>query len=86
VLELDGIFSDATNDFYKAVWERLDKEKIPFTFHWGKLNQLDFARLKKMYGTNVDAWIAARNKLLSPEMLKLFTNPLLTEWGLDKVL
>ena len=86
ILELDGAFSDATQSFYTAVWNRLDEENIPYTFHWGKMNELTPERIKKMYGTAADDWIAARNKLLDAESIKVFTNPLLTQWGLDKVL
>ncbi len=86
ILELDAAPSNATKRFYKAVWERLDDEKIPFTFHWGKMNELDFDRIKRMYGQDADNWIAARNKLLDASSMKIFTNPLLKQWGLDKVL
>ena len=86
ILELDGVFSDATSNFYRAVWQRLDDENIPYTVHWGKVNELNFDRINRMYGAAADAWIAARNKLLDPASMKVFTNPLLQEWGLDKVL
>ncbi|MEO6233115.1 MAG: FAD-binding protein [Ferruginibacter sp.] len=86
VLELDAAPSQLTTDFYNEFWKRLDEENIPFTFHWGKLNQLDFARISKMYGEDADTWIAARNKLLDAATRKVFTNPLLKEWGLDKEL
>lgn len=86
ILELDAAYSDATKSFYTAVWNRLDQEQIPFTFHWGKMNELNFDRISRMYGKDADAWIAARNKLLAPDNFKVFTNPLLTEWGLDKVI
>jgi hypothetical protein len=86
VLELDGIFTPETEKFYKAVWKRLDEENIPFTFHWGKMNEMDFDRIKKMYGKDATNWIAQRNKLLGPDVMKIFTNPLLKQWGLDKVL
>jgi hypothetical protein len=82
VLELDGIFTPETEKFYKAVWKRLDEENIPFTFHWGKMNEMDFDRIKKMYGKDATNWIAQRNKLLGPDVMKIFTNPLLK----DKVL
>ena len=86
ILELDGAFSDATKNFYIAVWNRLDEENIPYTCHWGKMNELTPERIKRMYGTAADDWIAARNKLLDAESLKVFTNPLLSQWGLDKVI
>ena len=86
ILELDAAYSDGTKSFYTAVWSRLEQEQIPFTFHWGKMNELNIGRITNMYGKDADTWIAARNKLLAPDNFKVFTNPLLTEWGLDKVL
>jgi hypothetical protein len=86
ILELDGAYSDITNNFYTAVWKKLDEENIPYTFHWGKINELNPERIARMYGTDATAWIAARNKLLDADGLKVFTNPLLQQWGLDKVL
>ena len=86
ILELDGAFSDTTKNFYHALWTRLDLEKIPFTSHWGKMNELDIDRLTRMYGPNINAWIAARNKLLDPASMKVFTNPILQQWGLNKVI
>ncbi|MEP7108649.1 MAG: hypothetical protein ABI760_11720 [Ferruginibacter sp.] len=86
ILELDGAPSDTTIDFYKAVWEKLDEEEIPFTCHWGKMNELNKERITRMYGQDADAWIAARNKLLDADGLKAFTNPLLQQWGLDKII
>jgi hypothetical protein len=84
ILELDGAFSDATQNFYKAVWKRLDDEKIPYTFHWGKINELDIDRINRMYGEDAKTWITARNKLLDGPGRKVFANQLLQQWGLDK--
>ena len=86
ILELDGVFSKRTDNFYKAVWEMLDQENIPYTAHWGKMNGMNKDRIRKCYGKDVDSWVAARNKLLDKDCLKAFTNPLLEEWGLDKVI
>ncbi len=86
IVELDGVFSDTTSRFYTAVWKKLDDENIPYTAHWGKMNEMNPARIMKGYGPDVDTWITARNKLLNKDCLKVFTNPLLQEWGLDKVL
>jgi hypothetical protein len=86
VLELDGIFSPETEKFYQAVWKRLAEEKIPFTLHWGKMSDLNPDTIKKMYGKDVTTWITARNKLLTPAAMKIFNNPQISQWGLDKVL
>ena len=87
VFELDGAFSAETSRFFKEIWKRLDEENIPYTMHWGKVNELDFERINKMYGEqNVTAWISARNKLLDADSMKVFTNSIMQQWGLDKVL
>lgn len=86
ILELDAASSDKTRAFYTAVWNRLEQEEIPFTFHWGKMNELNYTRIQNMYGKDADTWIASRNKLLDKDCLKVFTYPILQQWGLDKVL
>jgi hypothetical protein len=86
IFELDGAFSDDTSNFYKDVWKALEEENIPHTMHWGKVNQLDFKTLSKMYGSNLDAWIEARNRLLNPASMQVFNNAIMKQWGLDKVL
>ncbi|HXB06556.1 MAG TPA: hypothetical protein VNW04_05565, partial [Puia sp.] len=86
VLELDAAFSNATYDFYTAAWKQFEAAKIPFTFHWGKINELNIDRLTNMYGANIQTWVAARNKLLDAGSRQVFTNATLTAWGLDKSL
>ncbi|HEY4336784.1 MAG TPA: FAD-binding protein [Puia sp.] len=81
VVELDAAFSDATYAFYAAAWKKLEEAKIPFTFHWGKVNELTADRLTSMYGDNLQAWITARNKLLDADTLPVFTNATLKAWG-----
>ncbi|MBS1664737.1 MAG: FAD-binding oxidoreductase [Bacteroidetes bacterium] len=87
VLELDATFSNETYAFYTKAWKLLEDNNIPFTFHWGKINELDFGRITRMYGDDANAWIAARNKLLdSDDTRKVFTNATIQKWGLDKVI
>jgi hypothetical protein len=83
IFEMDGPFSATTNRFYAAVWQRLEADNIPFTFHWGKVTQLNPALLAKMYGAKADAWKTARQSVLDAANRKVFSNPLLKEWGLD---
>jgi FAD/FMN-containing dehydrogenase len=82
IVELDGFFSNKTLEFYDIVWDELEKAKIPFTFHWGKINTLDINRLKSMYGPALKEWLRARKRLLTPAAQKLFTNQLMIDWGL----
>ena len=88
VVELDGIFSDRTIRFCNAFWDALESADIPFAFHWGKMLHLTKSRLRHMYSdARVDAWIKARNTLIQDEnVLKLFTNDVMKQWGLDTVL
>ncbi|AUD05756.1 FAD-binding protein [Spirosoma pollinicola] len=88
VIELDGIFSNRTITFCEALWDTLETESIPFTFHWGKILKLTKDRLRMMYSdTNVDRWIAARNKLMQDaDCMRVFTNDMMTELGLNTVL
>jgi FAD/FMN-containing dehydrogenase len=87
VLELDGVFSDKTYNFYHAIWASLDALNIPYTFHWGKILELDKARLRRAYGSDsVDAWLNARNQLMNDAAsMAVFTNDLMIQWGLDGV-
>ena len=82
ILELDATFSDETYAFYRKAWKKLEEAGIPFTCHWGKVNELDPGRIKNMYGTAADAWISARNKILDTDTRAVFTNAILQQWGL----
>lgn len=84
VLEMDGLDNDASHKFFNAVWERLEKEKIPYTIHWGKINtNLNETRVKRMYGEErVNKWIQARNSLMTIQAKKVFTNQFMEKCGL----
>jgi hypothetical protein len=84
VAEFDSVESPNTRDFYTSLWNELDNANVPYTFHWGKINNLDASRINKMYGNSVTEWIEARNKVLPGEMLSVFTNETMSNWGLDK--
>ena len=88
VLEMDGVDGDKAREFYEAVWNKFEQEGIPYTLHWGKINfNLNTTRVRSMYGdAAVDAWIDARNQLLTPPVLEVFNNKFIEACGLDKVL
>ena len=51
---------------------------IDFTIHWGKNANWEYPNLvHKMYGDKVDEWKSEREKLLSAEMMEVFTNAFL---------
>ena len=85
-MELDGVQSELTSDFYSQVWDELRAQGIPLTFHWGKIHDLDDTKVRNAYSANRDRWVQARNKLLAPEALKVFSSPPLRKLGLDEVL
>lgn len=85
IAEFDSVETGSTWRFYNALWKALDDAAIPYTFHWGKVNNLNASRVRKMYGGKVDEWIVARTKLIPKEMLPVFTNEFMVQTGLDKV-
>jgi FAD/FMN-containing dehydrogenase len=85
IIEFDGVVSGNADSFYQSVWDMLEIKKIPYTFHWGKLNNLNDTRLRNMYGVSRDKWVNARNFLLQTDSIKLFNNDMLHDFGLDEV-
>ena len=86
ITEFDSFEARSTWNFYNAMWSELDFSGIPYTFHWGKVNNLNKDRLRKMYGDKVNEWISARHQLVPGEMLPVFTNSFMLENGLDGLL
>jgi len=84
IIELDGVFSNQTQDFYTAFWDALEQQQIPHAFHWGKMLRLDNQRIRNIYGdAKVNAWLDARNKILHDgDTKKVFTNNIMRDWGL----
>jgi FAD/FMN-containing dehydrogenase len=81
-IELPGAGSSRTTAFHERVFTALDRAGIPFTLHWGQCGDFTAARVRAMYGANVDAWLAARRRLLSPAGRRLFSNAFLERMGL----
>jgi hypothetical protein len=82
IMELDAPLSDKTYAFYTQVWLMLEHENIPFTFHWGKANEVTPQRIQRMYGDAATRWINARKTLLNADCQKVFTNQITQQWGL----
>lgn len=81
MLEIDGVLWKGGNkiisleQFSKRMAEVLKANNIPFTLHWGKNGAWSFPGLvEHMFGNNVKIWKDQRSKLLSPEMLAVFSN------------
>jgi hypothetical protein len=86
IVELDGVESPITRNFYDEVWNELIERNIPHTFHWGKISDLDPTKLERMYKQDISKWIKARNTLMPVDSLRLFNNNVLERWGLDTTL
>ncbi len=88
VIELDGIESNMTRQFFQRTWNRLEALGIAYTLHWGKINfNLTGDRVRQMYGdSHVDAWLHARGQLLDAPTRAVFTNEFMEQCGLDQVL
>jgi hypothetical protein len=86
IAEFDSFEAQSTWNFYNALWDAINAEDIPYTFHWGKVNNLNAQRLRKMYGQKVDEWIIARCRLIPKQMLRVFTNSFMEELELDSVI
>jgi len=83
-IEIQAVHSNRSTDFYKELWKKLDEVNIPYTFHWGQVNNLNAARVRKMYGDGiVNKWLSARKTLLAEPVRKIFNNPFLKKCGLD---
>jgi hypothetical protein len=85
VVEIDGVDSSISKQYYDALWQALLDRNIPHAFHWGKMHNLNRETLQAIYGTGRDSWIEARNRLLRPELLSVFNNETLQQWGLADV-
>ena len=86
ILELDCAESNTTRNFYNAIWAELEARNIPYSFHWGKIHNLDEVKTRKIYGASMDKWIEQRNKIMSPESMKIFNTQSLKDCGLDTIL
>jgi len=81
-IELPAAYAANTMDYYNAVWQRLEDAGIPYTLHWGQINNFTPERVRNMYGPAVDDWIASRNNLLDAPARAVFTSPFLQQCGL----
>jgi FAD binding domain len=85
VFEIDGPKSQRTMTFYRRVWKSFDNASIPYTFHWGKMNNLNAQRVRARYGdATIEQWRTARHALLDTAGLRAaFANQFLRNLGLD---
>ncbi len=82
-IELPAAFANGTTDYYQAVWNGLEVAGIPYTLHWGQLNNFTPNRVTTMYGAARDRWVASRERLLPTAGLRqAFSSAFLQGCGL----
>jgi hypothetical protein len=83
-VELPSVRTREVLGIYRAFWDALERDGIPFGCHWGQLHGMTAARVDRFYGHNAARWRAARDRLLSTrEAKRVFSSALLAEVGLD---
>ena len=88
VIDMDGIHTQASRIAGDRVFDALRASGIPFSFHWGKIGEIDPAKVEGDYGPSADPasplarWKAARAALLDPALHGGFGGAALREWGL----
>jgi hypothetical protein len=82
-IEFNASFNDNTIRFYQSVWNALTTNGIPFTLHWGQMNNFSPALVRQMYGPAIATWLACRNRLMDSAMQGVFSSDFLISTGLD---
>ncbi len=92
MIEIDGVLWNKSRkliglkEFSRRMIQVLQQNNISFTIHWGKNSDWGFPDLvKDMYGDNAVEWKKQRNKLLSKEMSRVFSNNFLKTIGLSNI-
>jgi FAD binding domain len=81
-IELPGSYANRTMTYYNAVWKALEDAGIPYTLHWGQINNFTPDGVRQMYGAVVDDWVKSRNQLLEPPARAVFSSRFLQQCGL----
>jgi hypothetical protein len=86
IFETDGPKSQKVISCTEKIWQRFSDIGIPYTFHWGKCNNLNKKNVRKMYDDKrITAWLEARTELLpTPKLRKVFSNEFLINMDLHR--
>jgi hypothetical protein len=82
-IEFNAAFNSDTTAFYQSVWAALTHAGIPFTLHWGQMNNFTPSIVRGMYGSAIDNWLACRNRLMTGTAQAVFSSDFLISAGLD---
>ena len=83
-VEIDTISTPKSREYLNLFRRNLEQAGIPFALHWGKLESfLTPARLRAIYGDDLDRWLQSRETLLeNAAVRKVFTNAFMARLGL----
>jgi hypothetical protein len=84
-VEFNAAYNDRTLAFYNQIWNALTIKKIPYTLHWGQMNNFTPELVRKMYGATVDKWLSCRDRLLDNATKSVLSSDFLKSTGLDYV-
>lgn len=82
-IEFNASANNRTLAFYQRIWNELEIRNIPYTLHWGQMNDFSPQKIRKMYGTAADKWKMCREKLMSPAARAVFSSKFLQSTGLS---
>ena len=82
-IDCDGPGGEGTRRAYLRMLDALERQGIPHTLHWGKINNLTPERVAADYGDDLVRWKAVRDRLLpDPADRRLFATEELRSFGL----
>ena len=64
VIDFDGARTEPSLQALRSVFAALGAAQLPFRRHWGKIHELDAARVAQDYAATLPRWRAARDRIL----------------------
>jgi FAD/FMN-containing dehydrogenase len=82
-IEFNAAANNRTLDYYNRIWNELSAHGIPYTLHWGQMNNFSPGLIRTMYGDPViDKWLQCRAALMTPEAMAVFSSDFMKNTGL----
>jgi len=81
-MEFQAVHSDTSTALYNFIWAELERRNIPYTLHWGQMNNFTEQRVQSMYGSARGEWLKSRKALLDDQTRSVFNSPFLESAGL----
>ena len=83
-IELPAAASARTTSYYERSFRALEDANISYTLHWGQMNNFNPDSVRRMWGSGVDAWLGARERLLPTSADRFrFSSPFTESCGLE---